>query len=320
MHTISRMLCAARYRLGAVLAVLLGVGCEPARESRASEQASAHDESSGGEVEAAPVRKVDGLDLIMTPAQRYGREYGSCDFRDASVPSPLDRVHLVRVVMDVREGGKVNAVDASFKPIEHAPLGGLVKRLKALSGRLRACGPLEPVDRSMLNSGTAVPILLMPVTCGAPPQVTVEGENDETISKCVTGVLSNGLGGLELGQQTSVALLGFRGTVGGDELPLAPIDKDDIRRTIHASLGEVQACYEPALEIWPELRGSVVVRFAISTADGSVLDARVVHDEPGNRALACCVARKVYGWKFAATGKKGFTIVTYPFILGTVAE
>jgi hypothetical protein len=66
----------------------------------------------------------------------------------------------------------------------------------------------------------------------------------------------------------------------------------------------------------------VTVRFAIDASDGHVIDARVADDGIGKPALACCIARTVYGWRFAGTGTqgdglKGVEVVTYPFILDT---
>jgi hypothetical protein len=145
----------------------------------------------------------------------------------------------------------------------------------------------------------------------------MQHDANEKISRCLVSVLSSDFQGVEIASELNVAFIGFR-VEGGPVLPSPPVDKASIRRTINANMGDVVGCYEPALAIWPELRGTVTVRFAISTIDGAVLDAEVAGDETRNRALACCVARKVYGWRFEPTGHKGFTVVTYPFLLGPV--
>jgi hypothetical protein len=97
-------------------------------------------------------------------------------------------------------------------------------------------------------------------------------------------------------------------------IDLTPADAGAIRATIVSNLGDLEDCYVRALEIWPTLGGHIALRFAISSADGSVVDARVESNDTGNEALACCTARKPYAWTFPTAGGKGFTVVTYPFM------
>jgi hypothetical protein len=295
--------------LAATALMIASVGCERARKPETVE-GSAASSSAGAEVE--PARRVDGLDLIMTPEQRYFREYGNCEFRDTKTPSPFDlkQVTATRVVMDVREGGNVVGVEQKANGPYYGDMSQLVARLKKLASQLRRCGPLEPVEQSALNTGNSIAITFTPVTCFATPGMDVQHDVNEKVSRCLVSVLSSDLQGVEIASELNVAFIGFR-VEGGTVLPPQPVDKDSIRRTINANMSDVVGCYEPALAIWPQLRGTVTVRFAISTIDGAVIDAEVAGDETRNRALACCVARKVYGWRFEATGQKGFTIVTY---------
>ena len=217
-------------------------------------------------------------------------------------------------MFDVREGGKVVAVD------QRAEMSHVVARLKKLANRLRRCGPLESVADSELNTGRSIAITLTPVTCFATPEMAPKNAADEEISQCLVSVLRSDFEGLDISYELNMAFAGFRLEGGAIEPPAPPPDKESIRRTINRNMHELSECYEPAVQIWPDLRGTVSVRFAISTLDGAVLDAAVVQDETENRALACCIARKVYGWKFEAAGQKGITVVTYPFLLETVEQ
>jgi hypothetical protein len=96
-------------------------------------------------------------------------------------------------------------------------------------------------------------------------------------------------------------------------LALLCLDPNVIRRVIVKHHGEIEACYEAALERSPELEGRLAVRFTIEE-DGHVSDAKVDPDstaaEPG---LWRCVEEKVRAFEFPKLF--GQVRVVYPWLL-----
>jgi hypothetical protein len=263
------------------------------------------------------VPKTDGLDLIETPAQTYARVHGSCDFRDASEPSPLDRATGADLVLDLRDPSTLASPEELIGLRAMPPtLASVAKRLAKRDAALEACGAGYASASSPNNAGPVAVFRLLPHADAAGLRVERDPDApDMPITRCLERRLGELLRDLRVEREFRLNIIVPDAAFPKGWLPSATLDKALIRRVIHRHIGEVRDCYERAMAIWPEIAGTVTVRFAIDTSTGRVLDARVLADDIGQPALACCIARNVYGWQFPGTGAAGLTVVTYPFIL-----
>jgi hypothetical protein len=96
------------------------------------------------------------------------------------------------------------------------------------------------------------------------------------------------------------------------------LSKTQIRGVIQLHMGEVRACYEQALRVWPKLFGRVDTRFVI-TADGQVALVEATASSVNQPALECCITSAVKRWRFDRPVDGGIVVVRYPFILKQVS-
>lgn len=101
----------------------------------------------------------------------------------------------------------------------------------------------------------------------------------------------------------------FAGPPGAD----GPVDKEVLRRVIHANRGAVRSCYEAALEAQPGLQGKLVADFVIGPA-GNVASATPGEDTMKVPALSRCVLDALKTWNFPKPRSGGVVKVSYPFI------
>jgi hypothetical protein len=104
------------------------------------------------------------------------------------------------------------------------------------------------------------------------------------------------------------------GISGGTPLVLGSLDKELIRRVIHAHRNEIRYCYERALTANPGLWGKVTVNFVIGP-NGSVQVSKIRETTMNNADVENCIAQKVKTWKFPEPKGGGIVDVTYPFVL-----
>jgi len=91
------------------------------------------------------------------------------------------------------------------------------------------------------------------------------------------------------------------------------ISGSEVRARIRANLGQIQGCYESALQRGGEGGGRVVVRFVIG-ASGEVAAAHI-GDSFGDPEVACCVVKRVANWRFPKPSAGEFVAVEYPFVV-----
>jgi TonB family protein len=103
------------------------------------------------------------------------------------------------------------------------------------------------------------------------------------------------------------------GITSSDPTVMGSLDKELIRKVIHANRGQIRYCYESQLNRFPKLEGKVSVKFVIS-ASGSVATSQVAGSTAGNAELETCVAGRVKTWMFPKPKGGGVVVVTYPFI------
>lgn len=134
----------------------------------------------------------------------------------------------------------------------------------------------------------------------------------------IGGVGTKGRGGGTGGYGTGVgAITGKKdvdiGITSSEPTVMGSLDKELIRKVIHANRGQIRFCYESQLNRFPKLNGKVAVKFVISPA-GTVSTSSVAQSTVGNAELEACVANRVRGWQFPKPKGGGVVIVTYPFI------
>ncbi|MDP2270549.1 MAG: adventurous gliding motility protein GltG [Archangium sp.] len=134
----------------------------------------------------------------------------------------------------------------------------------------------------------------------------------------IGGIGTKGRGGGTGGYGSGVGVLGGKkdidiGITSSEPMVMGSLDKELIRKVIHANRGQIRYCYESQLNRFPKLNGKVAVKFIISPT-GSVSTSSVAQTTVGNAELEACVAGRVRTWTFPKPKGGGVVIVTYPFI------
>ena len=134
----------------------------------------------------------------------------------------------------------------------------------------------------------------------------------------IGGIGTKGRGGGTGGYGSGVGVLGGKkdvdiGITSSEPMVMGSLDKELIRKVIHANRGQIRYCYESQLNRFPKLNGKVAVKFIISPT-GSVSTSSVAQTTVGNAELEACVAGRVRTWMFPKPKGGGVVIVTYPFI------
>ena len=91
------------------------------------------------------------------------------------------------------------------------------------------------------------------------------------------------------------------------------LDKDLIRRVVRAHLPEIRHCYNQALALDPEARGSVVIDFTIGV-EGKVTHTALAASDMKDAAVPTCMREAIGRWLFPKP-EGGAVQVSYPFVL-----
>lgn len=134
----------------------------------------------------------------------------------------------------------------------------------------------------------------------------------------IGGIGTRGRGGGTGGYGSGVGVLGGKkdvdiGITSSEPTVMGSLDKELIRKVIHANRGQIRFCYESQLNRFPKLDGKVAVKFVIS-ASGAVATSSVAQTTVNNAELEACVAGRVRTWMFPKPKGGGVVVVTYPFI------
>ncbi len=134
----------------------------------------------------------------------------------------------------------------------------------------------------------------------------------------IGGIGTKGRGGGTGGYGSGVGMIDGKksvdiGITSSDPVVMGSLDKELIRKVIHANRGQIRYCYESQLNRFPKLNGKVAVKFIISPT-GSVSTSSVAQSTIGNAELEACVAGRVRTWMFPKPKGGGVVIVTYPFL------
>lgn len=134
----------------------------------------------------------------------------------------------------------------------------------------------------------------------------------------IGGVHTQGRGGGVGGYGSNAGVLANKkevdiGITSSEPMVVGSLDKELIRKVIHANRNSIKYCYESQLNRFPKLDGKVAVRFIISP-EGSVKQSNVAQSTVNNAELEACVAGRVRTWTFPKPKGGGMVVVTYPFI------
>jgi TonB family protein len=99
----------------------------------------------------------------------------------------------------------------------------------------------------------------------------------------------------------------------GTPIIMGSLDKELVRRVIHAHRNEIKYCYERELVRSPGLFGKVTINFVID-ANGRVQTSKVKETTLNNPTVERCVLDKARLWTFPKPKGGGIVVVTYPFI------
>jgi len=97
------------------------------------------------------------------------------------------------------------------------------------------------------------------------------------------------------------------------------LDKELIRKVIHANAAAYRYCYESRLNANPKLSGKVAVRFGIDPL-GKVPTATVAQSTVGDTELDACVLGRTRLLQFPSRKSEGLVLVTYPFVFHSGAQ
>lgn len=92
------------------------------------------------------------------------------------------------------------------------------------------------------------------------------------------------------------------------------LDKDQIAAVINRHIGEVIYCYEKGLQVRPDLKGRVGVKFVIN-GGGAVSTASVASSSLGSAQVEGCIISRLKGWQFPKPVGGVNVKVQYPFVL-----
>jgi hypothetical protein len=210
-------------------------------------------------------------------------------------PAPFDRPALF---FDVEAEGayKPPALCGAVEPPEAEPARAA---LTAQRRALRACFR-GAADGAWVEIGRE----------GAPAKGAA-GETPARTDACVAKVVKRALPDLATSAVERVVVLNGVAAKQGAEA----LSKQSIDQVIAEHSGEVNACYDGALEVWPGLRGRIAPLVVI-WFDGSVALVRTGESSLDNPALECCINTAVSGWRFGKPADGAIVLVNLPFKLG----
>jgi TonB family protein len=140
----------------------------------------------------------------------------------------------------------------------------------------------------------------------------------------IGGIGTKGRGGGTGGYGSGVGAIGGKkdvdiGITSSDPIVMGSLDKELIRKVIHANRGQIRYCYESQLSRFPKLTGKVSIKFVITGA-GTVSTSQVAQSTAGNAEMEACIAGRVRTWQFPKPKGGGVVVVTYPFIFKASGE
>jgi len=132
--------------------------------------------------------------------------------------------------------------------------------------------------------------------------------HDPKTAACVSSVVGTSLADAGLVNASHVDIV-----IGVSDLGLPSLSKSDIKTVLDARSPQMRACYEAALDGWPDLEGKLWVKFIIAS-DGHVQISAIAKSTLEHDNVTCCVLNVVDGTRFSPVPNKGIVVVTYPWV------
>ena len=103
--------------------------------------------------------------------------------------------------------------------------------------------------------------------------------------------------------------------LGGDTDVFGSINKITLDSVINKNLRSVNACYDQALKLNPNIQGKIYIDFTVTTSGRvSKVDVRTTSGSIIDQSMIGCIQGRVKRWKFP-TSEEGETDVTVPVVL-----
>ncbi|MFH1530039.1 MAG: AgmX/PglI C-terminal domain-containing protein, partial [Pseudomonadota bacterium] len=94
--------------------------------------------------------------------------------------------------------------------------------------------------------------------------------------------------------------------------------KQDVMRTVQRRAAAIRSCYEVALQLQPDLKGKLTVKWTINL-DGKVQGVQIVGNTMKNKKVETCVSKVVGRMRFMKP-KGGLCIIKWPFVFSCAGE
>lgn len=94
--------------------------------------------------------------------------------------------------------------------------------------------------------------------------------------------------------------------------------KQDVMRTVQRRAAAIRSCYEVALQLQPDLKGKLTVKWTINLT-GKVQGVQIVGNTMKNQKVETCV-KKVVGRMRFKKPKGGICIIKWPFVFSSAGE
>ena len=240
-------------------------------------------------IELAPAAPAEpsAFEKRWSSACKEGGAVGQC-------PVPFDRPAVFVDVGDSEHAAPpfCGALESPDKAPAH---DALVAKRKALKACFRSAEPGSFVELGPDGTVVADPARAHPARTEA----------------CVAKIAKTALAGLSGPHPERVIVVQSSSAKPSDPA----LSKDSLDSVVNEHAGDISACYDAALEVWPGLKGRVATSFVI-WFDGQVALARTGETTLGNPMLECCINTAVRSWTFPKPKDGSIALVTLPFTLG----
>jgi hypothetical protein len=93
--------------------------------------------------------------------------------------------------------------------------------------------------------------------------------------------------------------------------------KQDVLKTVQRRAAAIRSCYEVALQLNPDLKGKIVVKWTINL-DGKVEGVQTVSNNLNNKKVEECMAKVIGHMRFKRPSG-GICIIKWPFVFSSAS-
>lgn len=211
-------------------------------------------------------------------------------------PAPFDQPALF-VQVDGTNGAGAPPFCGVVEDPSHAPVrDALTEKSKALKACFKRAEPGAFVELNARGEAAAV---------------ADADAKAKRRAACVAKIAKPALAKLEGTRAERIVIVHSAAEKSGDEA----LSKEALHAVAQERGGEVNTCYDAALEVWPGLKGKIASQIVI-WFDGSVVLVRTAESTLDNGPLECCINSAVRSWTFPKPADGTIAVVSFPFLLG----